>query len=434
MSDGTVDTRGEFQPDEAWARHLDEQDPLRGYRERFRHPRCADGSTAVYLCGNSLGLQPTDVETLVRGELETWARLAVDGHFEGPAPWYGYHTLLRDPLARLVGADPSEVVAMNGLTTNLHLMMVSFYRPTPARHRVLMEDCAFPSDTYAVQSQIRFHGYDPAEALLVARPQPGEPTIRAERFEELLERQGETIALVLLGGINYYTGQWFDLQRLTAAARRRGCVVGLDLAHAVGNVPLRLSASGPDFAVWCSYKYLNGGPGAVAGCFVHRRHAERPELPRFAGWWGNDPEQRFRMHLLPEFVPVRGAEGWQQSNPSVLSMAPLRAALALFDEAGMPALRAKSERLTAYLENWIDHVGGGRIEQLTPRDPLARGCQLSLRIERGADTLLAALKGAGIVVDFRPPDVVRVAPVPLYNSFQDVWRAGRAVAQWAAQE
>jgi kynureninase len=349
----------------------------------------------------------------------------VDAHFEGDAPWYAYHELLREGSARLVGAQPAEVVVMNGLTVNLHLMLVSFYRPTAERHKILVEDCAFPSDNYAVRSQLRLHGFDPEDGVIVARS--------AEDLEALLERRGREIAVVLLGGVNYFTGQLFDLPRLTESARRQGCTIGLDLAHAAGNVPLALHDWGVDFAVWCGYKYLNGGPGTAAGCFVHERHARRPDLPRLAGWWGNDPARRFRMHLEREFEPVAGADGWQLSNPPILSMAPLRAALALFDEAGMPALRAKSVLLTAYLQHWIDRAGGGRIEVLTPRDPAARGCQLSLRLRERARELFDALRGAGVVGDFRPPDVVRLAPVPLYNTFHEVWRFGQVLAAWSAR-
>jgi kynureninase len=356
----------------------------------------------------------------------------VDAHFEARSPWYSYHERFRDSGARLVGARPGEVVMMNGLTVNLHLMFVSFYRPTAERHAVLMEDCAFPSDTYAVKSQIRFHGYDPEEALIVARPRPGESTLRTEDLEELLDRRGSEIALVFLGAVNYFTGQWFDLPGVTTAARRHGCMVGLDLAHAAGNVPLALHDWQVDFAVWCSYKYLNSGPGAVAGCFVHERHGESADLPRFAGWWGNDPSTRFRMHLQPEFEPFAGAEGWQLSNPPILAMAPLEASLDLFDEAGMERLRAKSVRLTGYLQSWVDHVGNERLSQPTPRDPAARGCQISLRAVERPRALFESLRSAGVVGDFRQPDVVRVAPVPLYNSFHDVWRFGQALSRWAA--
>ncbi len=415
-----------MKPEESYARELDAADPLAGYRERFLLPQRPDGGPAVYLCGNSLGLQPRQARDRVEQELADWERLAVDAHFKGRTPWYSYHETLREPAARLVGAQPDEVVMMNGLTTNLHLMLVSFYRPTDARHAILIEDRAFPSDNYAARSQIAFHGRGPAGSLLVARPREGEQTLRTEDIEELLERRGSEIAVVLLGGVNYFTGQAFEMRRVTEAAHAQGCRVGFDLAHAAGNLPLELHEWGVDFAVWCSYKYLNAGPGAVAGCFVHRRHGRNPDLPRFAGWWGNDPATRFRMHLIEEFEPRPGADGWQLSNPPILAMAPLGASLALFDEAGMPALREKSLRLTGYLESLLDRDAAGRYEIITPRDPAQRGCQLSLRVLGGrGPALFAALSDAGVICDTRPPDVIRVAPVPLYNTFHDVWTFAR---------
>jgi len=427
-------TRPEFRPDEAYASALDVADPLASYRSRFHMPRGDDGEPVVYFAGNSLGLQPVDAAGIVERELDDWARLAVDAHFDGDSPWYAYHGLLRESGARLVGAKPDEIIWMNGLTVNLHLMMVSFYRPTQARHKILMEDCAFPSDTYAARTQLRFHGHDPDESLIVFRPATGRATARTEEIEEILDEKGEEIALVLLGGVNYYTGQVFDMERIAAKARERGCVVGLDLAHAAGNVSLDLHDWQIDFAVWCSYKYLNGGPGAIAGCFVHEGHARNPDIPRFGGWWGNDPDRRFRMHLEPEFQPRATADGWQLSNPPILAMAPLRASLSLFDEAGLPALREKSKQLTAYLQEWAEHACGRRVEVLTPPDAEARGCQLSLRAVDRPKELFRALQAEGVVADYREPDVVRVAPVPLYNSFRDVWRFGRALAKWAGEK
>ena len=411
-----------FTPDEALAHRLDERDPLLRHRERFEIPRGADGAASIYLNGNSLGLMPRMARDLVRDELDAWARLGVEGHFKAPTPWYSYHESVREPLARLVGAEPAEVVAMNGLTVNLHLMMTTFYRPTAERHKILVEHDAFPSDTYAVGSQVRVRGYDPSEAVVVARPRPGETFLRVEDVEEILARDGRAIALVMMSGVHFLTGQRFDLERITAAAKAQGCAVGFDLAHAVGNVPLRLHDWGPDFAVWCSYKYLNAGPGAVAGCFVHARHAKRPDLPRFAGWWGNDPATRFRMHLEPEFVARDGADGWQLSNPPILAMAPLRASLAIFEESGMAALRAKSVMLTGYLEFLLRSARDSRYEIVTPTDPEQRGCQLSLRVGDRPKERFDALEAAGIVADFREPDVIRVAPVPLYNTFHEVWR------------
>lgn len=422
----------EFQSEETFARGLDEQDPLAGFRERFHRPRTASGEPLLYFAGNSLGLQPTGVAEAIRQELDDWARLAVRGHFDAASPWFSYHELLREPSARLVGALPQEVVMMNGLTVNLHLLMVSFYRPQGERTKILMEDCAFSSDTYAVRTQLRYHGQDPAESLIVARAGSGRAAVGTEEIERVLEQRGHEISLVLLGGVNYYTGQVFDMQRIGALARERGCVVGLDLAHAAGNVLLRLHDWQIDFAVWCSYKYLNGGPGAVAGCFVHERHAKRTDLPRFGGWWGNDPERRFRMHLEREFEPRAGADGWQLSNPPILSMAPVRVSLDLFDEAGMGALRTKSRKLTAYLQYWIDRAGAGRIEVLTPREPDERGCQLSMRVRERPRELFRALEDRGVVADFREPDVIRVAAVPFYNSFHDVWSFGQVLEAWTA--
>lgn len=310
---------------------------------------------------------------------------------------------------------------MNSLTVNLHLMMATFYRPAKSRHAILMEDAAFPSDTYAIKSQIRNHGYDPSTSLIIARPRPGEHAIRTEDIEELIEKRGSEIALVMLSGVNYYTGQVFDMARITAAAKRAGCVAGWDLAHAAGNVPLALHDWGVDFAVWCNYKYLNGGPGAVGACFVHETHGRNLDLPRLAGWWGNDPATRFRMHLEPEFVPREGADGWQVSNPPILSLAAVKASYDLFDEAGMDALREKSRRLTGYLQFLIDEIGSDRFEVITPRDVYAKGCQLSILVRERARELLAVLKDKGVVCDFREPNVIRVAPVPLYNTFHEVW-------------
>ncbi|MFO0971899.1 MAG: kynureninase [Phycisphaerae bacterium] len=403
------------------AADLDAADPLRHFRDRFCIPRGADGRELIYLCGNSLGLQPRATRDLVSAELDDWAGLAVEAHFHGRRPWYRYHEQLREPGARLVGARPREVVFMNGTTVNLHLMMASFYRPTPQRHRILIEDCAFPSDTYAVRSQIRHHGLDPAAALLVARPRPGEQTLRTDDLLDLIAREGPRLALVMLPGVQYFTGQVLDLARLTAAAHAVGAVAGFDLAHAAGNVPLALHDWNVDFAVWCGYKYLNAGPGAVAGCFVHERHVRDTSLPRLGGWWGNDPETRFRMHLEPEFLPVASADAWQLSNPPILSMAPLIASLELFDMAGMPALRDKSLRLTGCLLQLLDRLPAQRCEIITPRAAAERGCQLSIRVHDRPRELFQSLTAAGLVCDFREPDVVRVAPVPLYNRFVEMW-------------
>lgn len=420
-----------FSDDGAFARHLDEQDPLRGFRDRFEIPSREGGAPWIYLNGNSLGLMPKRARELVERELDEWARLAVHAHLEAGVPWVSYHEAFRIPLARLVGARPGEVVAMNSLTVNLHLLMASFYRPTPRRHRILMEDRAFPSDLYAVQSQLRLHGFDPEKGIVVARPRAGEACLRTEDVVGLIEDRGDEIALVLMSGVHYLTGQWLDIPRITEAAKGRGCAVGWDLAHAAGNVPLRLHEWGADFAAWCSYKYLNGGPGAVAGCFVHERHAGA-DLPRLAGWWGHDPATRFRMDVERIFRPQPGAEGWQVSNPPILSMAPLRASLAIFEEAGIEALRAKSRVLTGYLDWLLRRIPADRLEVLTPPDPDSRGCQLSLRVASGSQDLARRLREAGVACDFREPDVVRVAPAPLYNTFHEVWRFARILGELLA--
>ena len=411
-----------FDSDEAFARAQDQSDPLAGFRERFELPRGDDGAARIYFCGNSLGLQPKSARGLVVQELEDWAKLAVDAHFRGATPWYSYHEVFRETGARLVGAVPGEVVMMNSLTVNLHLMMVSFFRPVPERYKILMEWPVFPSDIYAIKTHLRTHGLDPDDALVVVRPREGEETIRHEDVEAMLAEQGSSIALVLMAGVNFFTGQLVDMARITAAGHAQGCMVGFDLAHAAGNVPMRLHDWDVDFACWCSYKYLNSGPGAVAGCFVHERHGGSLELPRYGGWWGNDPETRFKMHLLPDFVPVRGADGWQLSNPPILALAPVRASLELFDEAGMDALREKSLRLTGYLRYLIERQPREWFEIITPREPSDHGCQLSMLVHDHPRERFHALEAAGVVCDFREPNVIRVAPVPLYNTFHEVWR------------
>jgi kynureninase len=398
---------------------LDAADTLGKYREKFLFPEGKNGKPAIYLCGNSLGLQPKTVRSQLDQELNDWARLGVKGHHHAGSPWLPYHEQFREPGARLVGAKSGEVVMMNSLTANLHLMMVSFYRPVGKRTKILIEASAFPSDTYAVKSQIRYHGLDPKEHLLIVKPREGETTIRTEDVLEIIDREGETLALTMMGGVQYFTGQVMDIPVITAAARKAGAQAGWDLAHAVGNIPLSLHDWDVDFAAWCNYKYLNSGPGAVAGCFVHERNGKDASLPRFAGWWGNDPKTRFKLHLIEDFVPHEGADGWQLSNPPILALAPLKASLALFEEAGMAALRKKSMALTNYLLKRLDEIGGGKIEVITPRDEAARGSQLSLRVKGGADAMLTKLEDEGIIADFRAPDVLRVALAPLYNNFDD---------------
>lgn len=409
------------------ARKMDQADELREFRELFWIPQTESGEEVIYFCGNSLGLQPRSTEEYLRRELMVWAEEGVEGHFGHDTAWYSYHEFLQEPLAKLVGALPQEVVAMNSLTTNLHLLMVSFYRPEKKRYKILIEGGAFPSDRYAVQSQAAFHGFDPQEAIVEVHPREGEETLRGEDIIAAIEESGEELALVLFGGVNYYTGQFFDLKEITEAGHRAGAKVGFDLAHGVGNVELKLHDWGPDFAAWCSYKYLNAGPGAVSGIFVHQRHEDAPELPRFAGWWGTDPKTRFEMG--PSFVPQRGAAGWQLSNAPVLSMAALRASLALFEEAGMERLRAKSNALIDYLRSEIDEIPGEHFQVITPSGREERGCQVSILARGQGEALFERLQGAGVVCDYRRPDVIRAAPVPLYNTFEEVWRFCRILRE-----
>jgi kynureninase len=418
----------QFREGEAFARELDAADPLTGYRDRFHLPTNAAGQPLLYFCGNSLGLQPRAVRPAVEAELTDWAHLGVGGHFKERDAWYSYHERFRDIVARLVGARPGEVVMMNSLTVNLHLMLTTFYRPAGRRTGILIDEPAFPSDRYAVQSQLQLHGLDPAEALITVGPRDGESLLREEDVEAVLAARREEIAVALFNGVNFSTGQLYDIARLTAAAQRHGCHVGVDLAHAAGNVPLRLHDWNVDFAVWCSYKYLNAGPGAVAGCFVHERHGNNLALPRLAGWWGNDPATRFRMQLQPDFVPRPGADGWQLSNPPILALVPLKVSLEMFDEVGIDALHAKSRCMAAYLDFLLERVPSGRFTRITPREPERRGCQLSLRIEQPGEHF-AQLAARGVVCDFRPPDIVRIAPVPLYNSFGELWQLANFLAE-----
>ena len=406
---------------------LDAADPLAGFAAEFHHPFDADGRRLLYLCGHSLGLQPRSAAQQVEQELADWRRLGVIGHHRAQRPWIEYHEHAAAPLANLLSSDPAEVVAMNSLTVNLHLMMVSFFRPQGTRNRVLIERSAFPSDRYAVVSQLRFHGLDPAAHLIEIAPRDGERSLRTEDLIAQIEMQGPHLALLLLPGVQYLTGQAFELAPLIAAARRAGARVGLDLAHSIGNTELRLHDWNADFAVWCSYKYLNAGPGAVAGCFVHQRHAEDAALPRFAGWWGHDKTARF---FEPEFKPIAGAQGWQVSNPPILSTAPLLASLEIFQRAGMNALRKKSGALTGFLRSLIQRQLAPDVEIITPDAPQAAGCQLSLRIARPAAEARRCrdrLTASGVIGDWREPDVLRLAPVPLYNSFSDVSAAVTAL-------
>src|SRR5947207_1887736 len=418
-----------FSANEDFALQLDAEDPLRQFREQFHLPLGKDAKPVIYFAGNSLGLMPKPSRQIVEEELENWAKLGIDAHHATGTPWYTYNEGLREATARLVGAKAVEVICMNSLTVNLHLMMATFYRPMKSRFKLLMEEPAFPSDTYAIKTQIIHHGLDPKDALVLVRPRKGEFTIRTEDFIELIAKHADQLAVVIIGAVNFFSGQLFDIAEITAVAQNRGIVIGFDLAHAIGNVPLSLHEWNVDFAVWCSYKYLNAGPGAVAGAFVHERHATNTKLPRFAGWFGNDPNTRCRLHLEPEFVPVSSADGWQISNPPIFAMAPLRASLAIFDDAGgMGDLRTKSVRLTGYLEFLLTENGSKKFTVITPCEPDARGCQLSILAHQHPKELLKELEGAGVKCDFREPNVIRVAPTPLYNTFHDVWSFAHILA------
>lgn len=396
---------------------LDSVNSVRNFRSRFHIPKTADGGDVIYLTGNSLGLQPKTAKKYIEEELEDWARLGVEGHLHARHPWLPYHEFVTEPMARVVGALPSETVVMNSLTVNLHLMVVSFYRPADTRRKIVIEKGAFPSDQYAVESQLRFHGFG-EECLIELAPRDGESCLRTDDIIETIERHGDEIALVMLGGVNYYTGQAFDMQAITDAGHRVGAVVGFDLAHAAGNLELHLHDWDVDFAVWCSYKYLNAGPGGIAGAFVHERHAQAFDLPRFAGWWGHNKQTRFLMG--PDFDPLPGAEGWQLSNPPIFQLAALRASLEIFDEAGMSNLRAASLELTGHLERLLNDIDNDRISIITPRNPVGRGCQLSIRVKNADRSLFDEITARGVIADWREPDVIRVAPVPLYNTFEDV--------------
>ncbi|MEL6658912.1 MAG: kynureninase [Bacteroidota bacterium] len=402
-----------------YAQQEDQADPLKHFRERFHLPLRPSGDPYLYFCGNSLGLQPKTTSEHVQQELDDWAKFGVEGHFHARNPWLPYHEFLTEHMAAVVGAKPSEVVVMNTLTVNLHLMMVSFYRPEGKRTKILIEADAFPSDRYAVASQLRFHGYDPAEHLIDLKARVGEACLRMEDIAEVLEKEGESIALVMLGNTNYYTGQFFNMPLITKLAHAKGCMVGFDCAHGAGNVPLNLHDSGADFAVWCSYKYLNSGPGSMAGCFVHERHSNSANIPRFEGWWGHNKTTRFGMR--DGFDPIPTVEAWQLSNPPILSLAAIKASLEIFAEVGMEALRAKAIRLTGYLEYLLHQIPGEKINIITPTNPAERGCQLSIQVKDADKRLFEAITAAGIIADWREPDVIRVAPVPLYNTFSDAY-------------
>lgn len=402
-----------------FAEELDSSDSLKLYRDKFYIPKTQGGKDVIYFAGNSLGLEPKTVRGYVEQELLDWETMGVEGHNHAKTPWMPYHEFLTEQTAVLVGALPEEVVNMNSLSVNLHLMMVSFYRPTSKRNKILIEANAFPSDHYAVQSQIKFHGYDPVTSLIEMKPREGEFTIRTEDILEYIEREGDSVALIMFAGVNYYTGQAFEFEKIISAGHKKGCIVGFDHAHGAGNLLLKLHDWNCDFAVWCSYKYLNGGPGAIAGAFVHKKHLLDMTIPKFWGWWGQDKATRFLMHH--NFQPIPTVESWQLSNPPILQLAALRASLDIFYEAGMNALRQKSELLTGFMEYLINENSNGIIEIITPKNINERGCQLSLRAISGGKELHRRLNENGVVCDWREPDVIRVAPVPLYNTFIDVW-------------
>lgn len=423
-----------FENTQQWAIERDLRDVCARYRKSFHIPQ-HDGADCIYFCGNSLGLQPRRTQELVNQELSDWARLGVEGHFKPDTGWFAYHELLRESTAKLVGGLPHEVVVMNHLTVNLHLLLVSFYRPTADRYKIICEGGAFPSDRYALQSQVEWHGFDAADALVELQPREGEEVVRHEDIIAAIEECGDALALVMLGGVHYFTGQVLDMKAITAAAHEVEAYAGFDLAHAAGNLELQLHDWNVDFAAWCSYKYLNGGPGTVAGAYVHERHARNPHLPRFAGWWGNDPESRFAMPH--RFIPVPTADSWQLSNAPILEMAALRASMELFDAAGMPQLTHKSRELTSYLLFVIRDVLAAAgtsdiLRIITPFEQQQQGCQLSLQLAGRGKQVFDVLSSRGVVADWREPDqegrgegVIRVAPVPLYNSFEDVWRFGQ---------
>ena len=398
-----------------FAKVLDAKDELRKYRKEFHIPLQKNGEEYIYMCGNSLGLQPKRTKKFLNQELEDWAKFGVEGHFHAKNPWMPYHEFLSDSYAKIVGAKSSEVVAMNTLTVNLHLMMVSFYRPNEKRHKIIIEGDAFPSDIYAVESQIKHHGFSTKSSLVKLKPKDGQAYISTIDIQKIIEKEGDKIALIMLGGVNYYTGQVFEFEKITKLAHQKGIKVGFDLAHAAGNIKLELNKWGVDFAIWCSYKYLNSGPGSIGAAFIHEKHHQR-NLPRFAGWWGHKKDDRFKMP--DKFIPINTAEGWQLSNPPILSLAAIRASLSIFDEVGMDKLVIKSKKLTDYLLYLLNTIDTNRINVITPNE---RGCQLSIRVKNGDKNLFDKITKRGVIADWREPDVIRVAPVPLYNSYTDVY-------------
>jgi len=423
-----------YEPSLEFARAQDEADPLRAFRNRFHFPSLGTDEL-VYFTGHSLGLQPKTVRAAVELELDEWAKYGVEGHFHSTNPWYSYHELLTPAMAEIVGAKEPEVVCMNSLTTNLHLLFVSFYRPTKERYKIISEAKMFPSDRYLLETQARFHGFDPDEAIIEIAPREGERLIREEDILTAIDAVADELALVFFGGVNYFTGQLFNMSHLTEAAHAVGAIAGFDLAHAAGNVPLSLHNWDVDFAAWCSYKYLNSSPGNVGGIFVHQRHSRDFDLPRFGGWWGHDKSTRFQMEN--GFRPMEGAEGWQLSNVPILGMSAMKASLDIFAEAGMSALREKSEKLTGYLEYTIGLLAAefpsADISVITSSDPARRGCQISMDVAGRERKLFDDMIASGVIADFREPCIIRMAPVPLYNSFDDVFTFGKLMRELLAQ-
>ena len=402
-----------------YAKQLDQEDPISYLRNEFHIPRDKDGKEWLYFTGNSLGLQPKITSKYIEQELDDWANFGVEGHFEAKNPWLSYHELLTDTMAKVVGAKPIEVVVMNTLTTNLHLLMVSFYQPSKTKYKIIIEGDAFPSDRYAVQSQLSFHGFDPEEALIEWKPKEGKELLELEDLKSILDSQGDEVALLLIGGVNYYTGQYLDIKKIAELGHAKKCMVGIDLAHGAGNIQPNLHDSSIDFAAWCTYKYLNSGPGSLSGLFVHEKHAQRKDLPRFAGWWNHNKETRFNMRQ--PFDVMEGAEGWQLSNPPILSMAAIKASLDIFEKVGMDALVKKSKKLTGFFEYLVNEIASDTIEIITPTNPNERGCQLSLQVKNADKNLHKKLTENNIITDWREPDVIRCAPVPMYTSFEDVY-------------
>ena len=398
---------------------MDQNDELKYYRDSFHFPVDSNGNKILYFTGNSLGLQPKTTKEAVEQELDDWANFAVEGHFKAKNPWMPYHELLTNDMAEIVGAKPEEVVIMNSLTANLHFLMISFYNPTKKRFKILIESDAFPSDRFAVKSQLKLHGFDPKNDLIEWSPRGNENLLRIEDLQEIIKKNGDEIALILVGGVNYYTGQLLDLKKIAKIGHSKGCKVGIDLAHGVGNVNLKLHESGIDFAAWCTYKYLNSGPGSLGGIFVHNKHKKNKSLKRLTGWWGQNKSKRFKMR--EELDISNGAEGWQLSNPAILSMAAIKASLELFRKVGMNKLRMKSINLTGYLEYLILHMNNKNIDIITPKDPNQRGCQLSIKLNNSNKILHENLRLNNVITDWRDPNVMRCAPVPFYNSYQDVY-------------